>query len=164
MQGKRKKNSSISGLIIPFFIFYYQKLFIQTILYSFMKSKGTRAERELLHRFWENKWAAMRSAGSGSTTRPSPDLLASKNNKTLAIECKSIKSKNHHFNKEEINQLVLFSKIFGAKPIIGMRFNNKGWFFLDVNTLQPNKNGNYTVSLKLSKEIGKSFDSLINEI
>ena len=37
-----------------------------------MKSKGTRAERELLHLFWENEWACMRSAGSGSTTQNSP--------------------------------------------------------------------------------------------
>jgi Holliday junction resolvase len=128
-----------------------------------MKSKGTRAERELLHLFWENEWACMRSAGSGSTTRPSPDLLASKNNKTLAIECKSIKSKNHHFNKKEIEELILFSKLFGAKPIIGMRFDNKGWFFLDVNKLSPNKNGNYGISLKLSMKEGLSFKNLLNE-
>ena len=126
-----------------------------------MKSKGTRAERELLHLFWENDWAAMRSAGSGSTTRPSPDILASKNNKTLAIECKSIKNNSQHFNKKEIAELTLFSKLFGAKPIIGMRFDNEGWFFLNVENLSPNKNGNYTISKKLSKEIGLSFQSLL---
>jgi len=128
-----------------------------------MKSKGTRAERELLHLFWENNWAAMRAAGSGSTSRPSPDLLASKNNKTLAIECKSIKNKSHHFNKEEIEQLILFSEIFGAKPIIGMRFDKKGWFFLNAETIPTNKNGNYTVSFNLSKETGQSFEELLNE-
>ena len=128
------------------------------------KIKGTRAERELFHMFWKmGNWACVRSAGSGSTTRPSPDLLASKNNKTLAIECKSIKNKSHHFNKEEIGQLVLFSKIFGAKPIIGMRFDNEGWFFLNVEKLSPNKNGNYTISLKLSREQGLSFENLLNE-
>ncbi len=128
-----------------------------------MKNKGTRAERELLHKFWEREWACMRSAGSGSTTRPSPDLLASKDNKTLAIECKSIKNRSHHFNKEEINQLILFSEIFGAKPIIGMRFDKEGWFFLNAKTIPTNKNGNYTVSLNLSKELGLSFENLLNE-
>ena len=128
-----------------------------------MKSKGTRAERELLHLFWENSWAAMRAAGSGSTTRPSPDILASKNNKSLAIECKSIKSKSHHFNKKEINELILFSEIFGAEPIIGMRFDNVGWFFLNAKKIPKNKNGNYTVSLSLSKTYGSSFKDLLNQ-
>ncbi len=126
-----------------------------------MKSKGTRAERELLHLFWENEWAAMRSAGSGSTTRPSPDLLASKNKTTFAIECKSIKSKSHHFNKKEIDELKLFSELFGATALIGMRFDGKGWYFLDVNNLTPNKNGNFTISLELSKETGITFNKLI---
>jgi len=128
-----------------------------------MKSKGTRAERELLHLFWENEWAAMRSAGSGSTSRPSPDLLASKKNKTFAIECKSIKNNSQHFNKSEIEQLLLFSELFGAKPIIGMRFDKEGWFFLKVEKLLANKNGNYTISKKLSKEEGLSFENLITE-
>ena len=126
-----------------------------------MKSKGTRADRELLHLFWENEWAAMRSAGSGSTSRPSPDILASKNNNTFAIECKSIKHNSQHFNKKEIDQLLLFSNLFGAKPIIGMRFDKEGWFFLNVEKLSANKNGNYTVSKKLSKEKGLSFQNLI---
>jgi Holliday junction resolvase len=128
-----------------------------------MKSKGTRAERELLHLFWENNWAAMRSAGSGSTTRPSPDLLVSKNKNTFAIECKSIKNKSHHFNKKEIDELKLFSELFGATALIGMRFDGKGWYFLDVDRLVPNKNGNFTISLKLSEEVGINFDKLIEK-
>jgi holliday junction resolvase Hjr len=128
-----------------------------------MKSKGTRAERELLHLFWENEWAAMRAAGSGSTSRPSPDLLASKNNKTYAIECKSIKSKSHHFKKEELEQLKLFSNLFGATAIIGIRFDNLGWHFLKAEELIPNKNGNYSVSLKLAQEEGIKFQELIDK-
>ena len=128
-----------------------------------MKKKGTRAERELLHLFWENNWAAMRAAGSGSTSRPSPDIIASKNNNTLAIECKSIKNSRHHFNKDEINQLTFFSELFGAKPIIGMRFDNEGWYFLEIENIPMNKNGNYSISLELSKTIGLSFETLIKQ-
>ncbi len=126
-----------------------------------MKSKGTRAERELLHLFWENEWAAMRSAGSGSTSRPSPDLLASKENRTFAIECKSIKSKNHHFNKKEIDELILFSKLFGATPIIGMRFDKEGWFFFNAKSIPQTKTGNYSLSLEFSKNKGISFEKLL---
>ena len=57
-----------------------------------MKSKGTRGERELFHLFWNNQWGCIRTAGSGSTPLPAPDLLASKKNRYLAIECKVLKN------------------------------------------------------------------------
>ncbi len=39
------------------------------------KSKGSAAERELIHKFWANSWGAIRVAGSGSSQFPSPDIL-----------------------------------------------------------------------------------------
>jgi holliday junction resolvase Hjr len=127
------------------------------------KGKGTRAERELFHMFWENNIACIRSAGSGSTTRPSSDLLAGNGEKAFAIECKSIKGKSKHFSKEEIEQLLIFSNLFGAEPIIGMRFDSKGWHFLNVNELTSNKNGNYTINFNLCQKQGISFKELIKE-
>jgi holliday junction resolvase Hjr len=127
------------------------------------KVKGTRAERELFHLFWKNNFAAIRSAGSGSTTMPAPDILAGNKNKLLAIECKSIKNNRQYFPKKEIQELLKFSNRLNAEPIIGMRFDNYGWFFLDVKRLKTNKNGNYTISLKLSKEKGINFQELIGK-
>jgi Holliday junction resolvase - archaeal type len=40
------------------------------------KSKGSKAERDLIHLFWSKGFAAMRAAGSGSSQHPSPDILA----------------------------------------------------------------------------------------
>jgi len=128
-----------------------------------MKSKGTRAERELLHLFWKNNWACMRSAGSGSTTMPSPDLIAGDKKTLLAIECKSSKGESRNLQKEEINQLITFSDIINATPILAMRFDNEGWYFLKAKDLPKNKNENYTVSLKTSKEKGISFLDLIKQ-
>lgn len=128
-----------------------------------MKSKGTRAERELLHLFWNNSWACMRAAGSGSIPLPSPDLIAGNKENLLAIECKSIKNNSKNFQKEEIDQLITFSDIMNAKPIIAMRFDNLGWYFLNAKELPKNKNGNYTVSLKLSQKQGINFEELINK-
>ena len=99
------------------------------------KAKGTRAERELFHLFWKNNFAAIRSAGSGSTTMPAPDILAGNKNKLLAIECKSIKNNKQYFPKKEIQELFEFSDKINAKPFIGMRFDNHGWFFLNAKKL-----------------------------
>ncbi|MBT6995394.1 Holliday junction resolvase [Candidatus Woesearchaeota archaeon] len=127
------------------------------------KAKGTRAERELFHLFWKNNFAAIRSAGSGSTTMPAPDILAGNKNKLLAIECKSIKNNKQYFPKKEIQELFEFSDKINAKPFIGMRFDNHGWFFLNAKKLKTNKNGNYSISLKLSKVEGINFKELIGK-
>lgn len=128
-----------------------------------MKAKGSRAERELLHMFWDNSWACVRAAGSGSTPMPSPDLVAGNKENLLAIECKSIKNNSKNFQKEEIDQLVTFSDILNAQPIIAMRFDNLGWYFLNAKELPKNKNGNYTVTLKLSQKQGVNFEELTKQ-
>ncbi|MBS3172196.1 Holliday junction resolvase [Candidatus Woesearchaeota archaeon] len=128
-----------------------------------MKNKGTRAERELLHMFWNNNWACIRVAGSGSMPLPSPDLIAGNKDNLLAIECKSIKNNSKNFQKEEIEQLTTFSDILGAEAIIAMRFDNIGWHFLNAKELPKNKNGNYTVTLKLSQSKGIKFEELIKQ-
>lgn len=128
------------------------------------KKKGTRHERELFHMFWNNNWAACRSAGSGSTPLPSPDILASNNKRILAIECKSLKIGNKYLEKEKVQELINFSVLFGAEPWIGIRFDNKGWFFLKPEELYKNKNENYTISPDFATKNGKNFSQLINSL
>ncbi|MBU3941048.1 MAG: Holliday junction resolvase [Nanoarchaeota archaeon] len=126
-----------------------------------MKSKGTRAERELFHMLWDSGWSTVRSAGSGSTPLPNPDLIASNGSKILAIECKAIKNSSKHFNKTEINQLIEFSTKFGAEPWFAIKFDNQGWNFLRPEELKKTKTGNYSVNLNLAKQSGIKFDELI---
>ncbi len=127
------------------------------------KAKGTLYERELFHMFWNNNFGAIRSAGSGSTPLPAPDILAGNQERLLAIECKAIKTKSKHFKKEEVEQLQNFSQIINATPIIAMRFDNNGWFFLNANNLNPNKKGNYTITFDLCQKQGIKFKELIGE-
>ena len=126
-----------------------------------MKKKGTRAERELLHLFWENNWVCSRIAGSGSTSFPSPDLIAGNPLRTLAIECKSIKGTYKQLNKEKIDELLSFANKFGSEAWLAIRFDNIGWYFLDINKLPLNKNGNYSITLDLAKERGVKIEELI---
>jgi holliday junction resolvase Hjr len=124
------------------------------------KSKGTRAERELFHKFWNSNWACLRTAGSGSTTLPAPDLLVSNSKRVLAIECKSGKTRHKYLQNLEIEELKKFSSLFGAEPWIGARFDAKGWFFIKVSELKRSGK-HYVVSLKDAIERGKSFEELI---
>ena len=99
------------------------------------KAKGSNAERELIHHFWQNGWAACRVAGSGSMKYPSPDILACRGGKVLAIECKATKFDQQYFETERVNELKQFALLFNAEPIIGIRFGKNQWYFVKPEEL-----------------------------
>jgi len=124
------------------------------------KSKGSNAERELIHKFWGRGWAAIRAAGSGSQKYPSPDVLAGNALRRLAIECKAIAASSHYFPKEEINALKEFSLIFNAEPWVAIRFQKEGWYFISLDNLKETGKA-HAISLNQAKKIGLSFEDLI---
>ncbi len=127
------------------------------------KVKGSRAERELLHMLFEHGWMPLRAAGSGSTTLPAVDLVAGNGKNVIAIECKSISGNKHYFDDEEIEQIEVFSKRFGAEPLIGVRFDNIGWYFIELKDLVKGNGKNHFVSLESAQEKGFRFEELIKK-
>ena len=125
------------------------------------KVKGSRAERELQHMLVEHGWMPLRAAGSGSATLPAVDLIAGNGKISLAIECKSISGNKHYFDDEEIEQIEVFSKRFGAEPLIGVRFDNIGWYFIELKDLVKGSGKNHFVSLESVQEKGFRFEELI---
>ena len=124
------------------------------------KSKGINAERELIHKFWANKWAAIRVAGSGSSRYPSPDILAGNNIRKIAMECKASKERSKYFTKEEIGALKEFARIFGAETWVGIKFDNLGWYFLTLDDLKETENC-YMTSYEIAKNKGLIFEELV---
>lgn len=120
------------------------------------KSKGANAERELYNMFVDNCFRAVRVAGSGVMENASCDLIAGNSKGKYSIECKSCKGKYKYITKEQISDFVVFSEIFGLTPIIAVRFNREGWFFLSPQDLEDT--GKYfSVSLELARKKGKRF-------
>lgn len=120
------------------------------------KEKGANAERELYQMFIDNSFRAVRVAGSGMMENTSCDLLAGKKGNKYAIECKATKNPNKYITKEQINDFLVFSEIFGLTPIIAIKFNRKGWYFLSPEHLEDT--GKYwALSLKRAEEKGKRF-------
>ena len=126
------------------------------------KSKGINAERELIHLFWGNGWSACRVAGSGSTKYPSPDVIAGNNVRKIAIEAKATKDIRQYLTGKEVDELRTFSRIFGAEPWIGVRFNNMDWYFMIIEDMEHNGEG-YSVSIENAKRKGFLFDELIKK-
>jgi len=127
------------------------------------KKKGSDAERDLIHMFWKEGWAAARVAGSGSMKYPSPDIIAGKNGFLYAIECKITSSDKQYFEKKEIENLQKFAKITAAIAYVAVKFKGTDWKFYPITSLLKTEKNfvvtQKTLSLK-SKEIIKSSKHL----
>lgn len=109
-----------------------------------MKAKGSNAEREIVDLFWGSDWAALRIAGSGRMNYPSADILASNGSRTLAIECKATKKTQQYFDKEQIEQLITFSQLFKAEPLIAIKFS-ADWHFFTLSDLNQTPSGKFVI-------------------
>lgn len=124
------------------------------------KTKGTGAERELVHLFWKHDWAASRVAGSGSIGYPVPDILASKDKRQLAVECKCTKGDSQYLTKEEVADLRTFAAITGAEPYIAVRFAREEWRFLHPDALDVTPT-QFVVSKKMALEQGRVLKDVL---
>ena len=125
-----------------------------------VKRKGTNAERELIHLLWSKGFPAVRIAGSGSSKYPSPDIIAGKLGRILAIECKSVKSSSKYIPKNEIAQLLEFAQGIGSEAWIGVRFAKKEWHFLAIeDMIQTEKS--YAITHELIKQKGLLLDEIL---
>ena len=120
------------------------------------KEKGANAERELLKKFVSEGYMAIRAAGSGILPEPSCDLIAGKRRKKFCIEVKSCKKSKKYLDKKQIESFLIFSEIFKLKPIIAVRFDREGWFFLSPKYLEKTGKG-LVVSLERARRKGKRF-------
>jgi len=100
------------------------------------KSKGSRAERELLQIFTDHSWRAARVAGSGVNENTFCDLIAGKNGKAYAVEAKSSKGPRIYITKDQIDDFMQFTNVMGLIPVLAARFNREGWFFLRPEQLE----------------------------
>lgn len=126
------------------------------------KSRGTNAERDLVHKFWSANWACFRAAGSGSSPYPTPDLIAGNNLRKLAIEVKLTTSERQYFDKKEIADLKLFGELFGAEPWVAIKFSRQEWLFLMLEDLEETPKS-FVASKEVSMRRGLTFGEIISK-
>ncbi|QLD89696.1 nucleoid-structuring protein H-NS [Natronomonas salina] len=121
-------------------------------------AKGDRRERELVNALDDAGFAVMRAPSSGSATeRELPDVLAGDGETFYAIEAKSSAGDPIYLTGEEIEALVYFSRNFGAKPRVGVRFDREDWYFFHPGDLHETDGGNYRVKKETALERGTDF-------
>ncbi|ADC65788.1 Resolvase, Holliday junction-type [Ferroglobus placidus DSM 10642] len=126
-----------------------------------MKRKGSRFERELLELFWNNGFAAVRVAGSGSSSHPSPDLIVGNGKTFYALEVKMRKELPLYIEGEKIRELVMFSNLFGAKPLVAFKLPRKKWKFFTVADLVETERG-YKID-ESNYHLGKDFEEVVGK-
>ena len=125
------------------------------------KSRGSQAERDLVHRFWAAGWAAFRAAGSGSNQYATPDVITGNAARKVAIEAKITTSDVKYYSKKEVDELVAFCNRFGCEAWVAVRFFRKSWRFIAIEDLRKTENS-YVISLEDSERKGLTFEQLIS--
>jgi Holliday junction resolvase len=127
-------------------------------------AKGDRRERELVNELDAAGFAVMRAPASGSATeRELPDVLAGDGEDFYAVEAKSSAGDPIYLDGEEIEALLFFSRNFGAKPRIGVRFDREDWYFFHPGdeAVHVTDGGNYRVKKETALAHGVDFDELV---
>tara|TARA_B100000315_G_C14278224_1_gene451838 strand:+ start:197 stop:586 length:390 start_codon:yes stop_codon:yes gene_type:complete len=125
------------------------------------KAKGMNAERDLVHKFWNNEWSAIRVAGSGSMKYPAADVLATNKARSLAIECKTSKDPIKYISHEDMEQLKTFASLFNAEPWLAVKFNNQEWFFLNPEDITEKTEKAYCIRADTIQKKGVLFEEVI---
>ena len=56
----------------------------------------------------------------------------------------------------QINNFVVFADIFGLKPVIALRFNRLGWFFINPKDMKDS-GSNWVINEEIARKKGKRF-------
>ncbi len=124
------------------------------------KARGSAAERELVHLFWDAGWAAFRAPASGAMQHDLPDVIAGHGNRKLAIEAKLTTKDVQYLTKEEVASLVAFTQRFGCEAWIGVKFSRRGWRFLAPEDLRVTQ-VSHAVTFEEAKARGLTFEELV---
>jgi len=125
-------------------------------------TKGANAERELIKLLFSKGFAVARVAGSGVASLPCPDIVALKQGRQLAIECKAWKQRYLSIAVGQMDELANWSKTAGGEMYIAWKLPYKGWFFLQPRHFNKSRKF-YVVSQKKAQKHGLSLEIVTGE-
>ena len=125
-------------------------------------NKGANAERELIHILFDNGFAVLRVAGSGVSPLPSPDVVALKNGKILAFECKAWKASSLAIPLADMDDEINWAKTAGAEFFIAWKIPREGWLFVRHYHFHKTLK-NYMLSLEDAKRHSTTLAVIMGE-
>jgi len=122
-------------------------------------NKGARTERELLHDLHGRGYSVMRGAGSGVNSL-SPDLIAVKEGKGFAFECKAWDRDSLAIENDRFEGLVEWQRNTRMETYIAWRMNGTGWYFIKLDEMKSNDRSK-TISKRRALEINRTKESIL---
>jgi len=108
------------------------------------RSRGYRAERELVVQLWKRGFAVMRAPASGSKVKKAmyPDVVAIKNGHVAVFEVKSrSKEETIYIDREQVLKMIEFTERAGGRAYVAIRIPGRDWVFVPAEKLEPTGSG-----------------------
>lgn len=121
-------------------------------------AKGYRTERELKQMLLSQGFEVVRSGGSG-TDGVSPDLLALKESKKFALECKARAGDYLHIEKPKWEKMQAWENTTGLPVFIAWKIDRREWRFFPLKQMK-NSGKSYSLN-KNNYENGLNFEKLV---
>ncbi len=130
------------------------------------KAKGTRAERDLLDKLWRQGIAAVRIAGSGSTSHPSSDVIAGYKGKIAVIEVKTTSKEAVYIPSEEVTSMRRLAELLGGECWFAVKFSSdRGKFYLlRMGDARELKSGSIAIDIETARSKGLSVEDFAQVI
>jgi len=122
-------------------------------------AKGARTERELLAIFSNKGYSVIRSAGSGVNAL-SPDIIAVKQGKLIAVECKAWNKSSLALDKEQYEKLQEWQNNSGFATFVGWRMNGSGWYFIRLEEFEKGQNA-YNITKNKVLQINRRLEDIL---
>lgn len=136
--------------------------------------KGSARERECVNLLHDSGFAVLRApASGGGSTRALPDVLCGNGEVFYAMELKASGGDPIYLTDEEVGALEFFAANFGAKALVGVRFDiehgdppwgvddDDGWRFHEPASLHRTPGGNYRVKKETALGDGARIEDLV---
>ncbi|HVC58676.1 MAG TPA: Holliday junction resolvase Hjc [Candidatus Acidoferrales bacterium] len=123
-------------------------------------SKGARSERELMAFLHERSYSVIRSAGSGVNPMSPPDIIAIKQGKGMAFECKAWDKGSLSIEPDKIAALEKWEANTGMTAFVAWRMNGTGWFFIRLSEMKRNPK-NFSVTRSIATAINRRFEAIV---
>jgi Holliday junction resolvase len=111
--------------------------------------KGSDAENELVNYAWDRGYSTLRSPGSGSVDRPSPDvIIIDSRGSIVATELKSTSDGTGYYDSHEIRELNEWTERAGGKAYAGVKPDMRShdqWYFIPIDELHSTDSGNFSI-------------------
>ncbi len=134
--------------------------------YNPARVKGFRAERELVRKFWEKGFAAIRAPASGSKVKHAiyPDVVAIYKGKIFIFEVKARrKLSTIYISEKQVEKLKEFARRAYAEPYIALKIQElKRWFFISLSKLKR-VGSKYRIDLEVIKD-ALTFEKFVESV